>query len=399
MSRYVVVTTDPSFADRLALVATGVLSGEVHAWAGTQFPRDPHEVIAQLAHPAFLDVLVLGPGVPLDQAYRLAGEFETQRPDVAVLLVAPPTPEVLLAAIRAGIRDVVEPDSGPAEIGVFLHRAVRSTQTRRTALDPQARATSSRGRVIVVASPKGGVGKTTLATNISVGLAQQVPHGVVLVDLDFQFGDVATALSLVPEHSVHDAVHGPARQDTMVLKSFLSAHPTDLYALCAPPQPDAAESLTADHISHLLTQLAGEYRFVVVDTSPGLSDHTLAALDEATDVVLVSGIDVPSIRGMRKEIDVLNELQMIPSTRHMVLNNVNPRDGVTVKDARAALGVDVDCVVPSSRAVRLSTNQGVPLLQGRSKDAAARAMRSLVQRFSSPPAVVRRHGARHRVGT
>ncbi|WP_043440681.1 AAA family ATPase [Arthrobacter sp. L77] len=403
MSRYAVISTHPDILQRFQAAATGVLAGEVHAWQGASFPAEPQEVLAQLTHPVFLDVLVLGPGVPLERALHLATAFEVQRPEVAVLLVAPPTPDVVLAAMRAGIRDVVEPDADPDAISVLLHRAVRSAAIRRRSLDTggETGTGGTTGRVIAVISPKGGAGKTTIASSLAIGLASSAPHGTVLVDLDLQFGDVASALAISPEHSVSDAVHGPARRDTMVLKSFLSAHPTGLYALCAPSSPDTAEQVTADDVTHLLEQLASQYRYVVVDTAPGLSDHTLAALDKASDFVFVTGTDVPSVRGMRKELDILSELGMYPLKRHLVLNAADARGGVSRQDVEAALGVEVDVIIPASRAVRLATNQGIPLTQRTGRDRASKAMRALVARFTAPAASTpstRKGTARHRVG-
>ncbi|MBE0008811.1 MULTISPECIES: AAA family ATPase [unclassified Arthrobacter] len=401
MSRYAIVTTAPDFLQRLTEAASGALEGEIHSWLGSAFPTGAQELVAQLPDPRLLDVLILGPGVPLDDALQLADEFEVQFPEVSVLLTTTPTPSVVLSAMRAGIRDVVEPDADVAGLSVLLHRATRSAAIRRrsASLSSGDTAGSANGRVIAVVSPKGGAGKTTVASNLAVGLAAAAPHATVLVDLDLQFGDVASALTIAPDHSVTDAVHGPARRDTMVLKSFLSAHPTGLFALCAPDLPDSVDQVTGEDVSHLLDQLASQYRYVVVDTSPGLSEHTLAALDKATDYVFVSGMDVPSVRGLRKELDVLRELALIPITRHIVLNNADQRDGLTVADVEKALNVKVDIVIPSSRAVRLSTNQGAPLMENKRRDPASKALRKLLLRFAPPVAVTKAKGhGRHRGG-
>lgn len=401
MSRYAIVTTAPDFLQRLTEAAYGVLEGEIHPWAEGSFPLGAQEVVAQLPDPRLLDVLILGPGVPLDDALQLADEFEVQFPEVSVLLATTPTPSVVLSAMRAGIRDVVEPDADVAGLNVLLHRATRSAAIRRRSASLSSGDTggAANGRVIAVVSPKGGAGKTTVASNLAVGLAASAPHATVLVDLDLQFGDVASALTISPDHSVSDAVHGPARRDTMVLKSFLSAHPTGLFALCAPDLPDSVDQVSGDDVSHLLDQLASQYRYVVVDTSPGLSDHTLAALDKATDYVFVSGMDVPSVRGLRKELDVLRELGLIPVTRHIVLNNADQRDGLTLADVEKALNVKVDVVIPSSRAVRLSTNQGAPLLESKRRDPGSKALRKLLLRFAPPVVTTKPKGhARHRGG-
>lgn len=399
MSRYVVVTDDLALLGRIGMAARGPLDGDVHHWQGTKFPGRPADVCGQLEQPGDLEVLILGPGMPSDLALALAGEFDAEFPEVVVLLAAQPDPGFVLSALRAGVRDLLEPDADVAVIVALLDRAVTSaTRRRRTGPREQASAEHAAGRVIAVVSPKGGVGKTTVASNLAIGLARSAPHGTVLVDLDVQFGDVGSALAITPEHSVYDAVHGPARRDTMVLKTFLSAHPSGLYALCAPDSPDGVEELTGGDIAHLLRQLASQYRFIVVDTAPGLSDHTLAALDQATDFVFVSGPDVPGIRGLRKELEVLAELGLHPLKRHMVLNGADFRAGVSLRDVESALGTNVDVVIPRSRAVALSTNQGTPLLYGTVRGPATRALQKLLERFVPPVVPARRHGARHRIG-
>ncbi|XAS63349.1 AAA family ATPase [Micrococcaceae bacterium Sec5.8] len=398
MSRYVVVTDDAALPGRLRRAATGPLDGVVHQWQGARLPVWPADIRNELAEPGDLDVVVLGPGMPLDLALALTTKFETESPDVAVLLAAPADPGVVLSALRAGARDLLEPDADAPAITALLHRAVGSAGRRRSAPSDQTATGGRAGRVIAVVSPKGGVGKTTVASNLAIGLAKSAPHGTVLVDLDLQFGDVGSALAITPEHSVYDAVHGPARRDTMVLKTFLSAHPSGLYALCSPDSPAAAAELTGDDVTHLLEQLASQYRYVVVDTAPGLSDHTLAALDKATDFVFVSGPDVPGVRGMRKELDVLAELGMHPLKRHMVLNSADFKAGITLRDVESALGTSIDVVIPHSRAVALSTNQGSPLLYGAARGPATKAFQKLLARFVAPVASPRRYGPRHRIG-
>jgi pilus assembly protein CpaE len=127
--------------------------------------------------------------------------------------------------------------------------------------------------------------------------------------------------------------------------------------------------------------MAAEFQYVVVDTTPGLGEHVLATLEQATDAVWVCGMDIPSIRGLHTSFDVLRELQLLPQGRHVVLNFADRRSGLTVQDVEATIGVPVDIVVPRSRAVPFSTNKGVPLLQDSSRDGAARAFAKLVERF------------------
>lgn len=401
MSRYALLATEPGFEQQFTAAASGTLAGQTTAWDGGTVPSEPQDVLDGLASPALLDVVVLGAGMPREDALRMAGAFELQRPEVSVLLVSEPEPDAVLAAMRAGVRDVVHPQAQAPELAVLLHRATRSTSIRRrsgASGGDSAAGEGAGGRIIAVVSPKGGAGKTTVATNLAVGLAAAAPQSTVVVDLDLQFGDVASTLQLAPEHTLMHAVRPAAQKDSMVLKSYLAAHPGGLYALCAPDSPADGEQVTGEQVTALLDQLAGQYAYVVVDTAPGLNEHTLSALDAATDYIFVGGMDVPSVRGLRKELDVLRELGMAPLTRQVVLNAADPRDGLTKRDVETTLGTKVDLIIPNTRAVRLSTNQGVPVLLSAPRDPAAKALASLVERLAPAQSGAAKRRARHRKG-
>lgn len=243
--------------------------------------------------------------------------------------------------------------------------------------DP-ADSTSSPSRVIVVASPKGGQGKTTTATNLAVALARVAPGDVVLVDADMQFGDVAHTLDLAPTHTLPDLVTGTALNDPLVLKTLLTPHPASFYVVPGSPSPVDGARVTDEQLGLLLRQLASLFRFVVVDTTPGLGDHTMSALDSATDAVFVTGLAVPNLRAMRSELDVLDSIGAVPPQRLVVLNMADERAGMRAKDAERILGVPLTVVVPRSTAVPLAANRGVPVLLDAPRDSASKAMLELV---------------------
>jgi pilus assembly protein CpaE len=186
----------------------------------------------------------------------------------------------------------------------------------------------------------------------------------------------------------------------MVLKTFLTQHPSGLFAVCGSESPAAGDTVSGEDVSRLLASLAREFRYVIVDTAPGLSEQTLAALDRATDVVMLSSMDVPGVRGLRKELDVLRELTMIPAGRHVVMNFHDPKGGLTVRDVELAIGTGVDVVLPRSKHVPSSTNQGVPILQSHRRDPMAKEMQRLVSRFAATPLMKPgRYRAKHRAAS
>ncbi|QGW26064.1 Pilus assembly protein ATPase [Dietzia sp. DQ12-45-1b] len=351
-------------------------------------PSDPARVLAMTQGAQPLSVVVLDAG-PHDQttALEVASGLRTDDTGISVVLVSDRPEEVGFAAMRAGVCDIVHPDADPGELGWVLERARRSAVTRQAGngVGPGSGVNGSQtppGRVISVASPKGGVGKTTVATNLAVGLARSDPHSTVLVDLDVQFGDVGSALNLAPEYTLVDVVHGPAAQDTMVLKTFLTQHETGLYVVCGPGSPAEADSVGMEDISRLLQTLASEFRYVVVDTAPGLTEPTLTVLDNTHDLVLVTSMDVPGVRGLRKEIDILRELGMVFSGRHVVLNFADTQNGLTKTDVEATIGASVDMMIPRSKGAVASVNQGIPLLQSDKRDPVTTHLRQLVGRFT-----------------
>jgi pilus assembly protein CpaE len=391
VSRFVLITPNADFDSRLRQAVAGGLQGGVQTFLTNVLPAGPYDLFAQLNQEQ-PEVLILGPDLPIEEALRLATVLDVQVPDLMVLLVSEPDPTLILQAMRAGVRDVLSPSADPALLRVLLERACQSFANRHRV--EQGPVENQKGAVIGVFSPKGGVGKTTIATNLAVGLGQLAPMSVVLVDLDLQFGDVASGLYLNPERTVTDAVSPAAAQDTLVLKAFLTVHPASIYALCAPVSPVEADFITPEQVTRLLEQLAEEFQYVVVDTAPGLPEIGLAAMEACTDVVWVSAMDVPSVRGLRSGMDILRQLEILPEGRHVVLNMADSKCGLSVQDIEATIGAPVDVSVPRSRAVALSTNRGVPVLLDAKKDPAAKGLSQLVNRLG--PAAAKQQRSTHR---
>ncbi len=383
MSLVVYVSADNSFETRLDEVL-GYEGSPRQRWQD-EYPRiDPTKVVDACGRPG-VEVVCLGPGLAPETALGLAEAFDRDRPEIYVLLLAEPTAELYEAALRTGARDVVSPDADAETLRGALHRAAQVAERRRQHTLDQAASRpvpADATRVITVLSPKGGTGKTTIATNLAVGLSRAHPGSTVLVDLDLQFGDVATALRLVPTQSMSDVARAPSNLDATMLKVFLTPHSSGLFVLCAPDSPAEADDISAAHATTAIGLLRAEFRFVIIDTGSGLGDHDLAAIELSTDLVFVGSMDVPGVRSLRKELDILDQLGLAPAKRHLVLNRVDSKVGMDTRDIEGLLDMPIDVAVPSSWLVPLSTNEGEPLLEGAGRSPVARALAELVGRFS-----------------
>jgi pilus assembly protein CpaE len=279
------------------------------------------------------------------------------------------------------VRDIVEPGAGDDELARALARAAETAARRRANL-LGASEPEETSRLVTVLSPKGGSGKTTVATNLAVALASRAPSTVAIVDFDLQFGDVAAALGLSPEQGLADVARTAAAVDATMLKVFLTPHPSGLFALCAPETPAEGDELRYDHAATALRTLAESFPTVVVDTAAGLDEYALAAIEQSTDLLFVCPLDVAAVRSLRKELDALDRLGMTDARRHLALNRADARVGIEPGDVENVLGMRADVSLPSSRAVPFSMNAGTPVVGEDPRSAVARALQDLAGRFA-----------------
>jgi pilus assembly protein CpaE len=239
--------------------------------------------------------------------------------------------------------------------------------------------TKTPGKVIVVVSPKGGSGKTAVSSNLAASLAMQFPGKVAALDLDVQFGDMCVSLGLHPEHNLAQ-VAASAQVDATTIKLFLTPYDPGLYVLCGARTPAEADTVTHEHVSRVIHLLAQDFDYVVVDTPAGLDDRTLSALEVATDLLLVSSLDVTSIRSLRKAVDAMDALGAT-KRRHFVLNRADAKVGINPTDAAEAVGWPIVAMIPSSREIPLSMNVGTPVVKLEPRSAVAKQLRQLSQLF------------------
>jgi len=379
MSLVIVAAADAALEQRVRLALADPSGDGVQRWDRPLGDAADVKALADRSPAA----VILGPDLGKDTAFSLAAHFDRFYPAISVLVVAEPDPDTWQRALTTGTRAVIAPDAPDEELRAHLRRAVEVSCSRMQAGVATVPAGGSRARVITVVSPKGGSGKTIVSTNLAVGLAARAPGRVVLLDLDLQFGDVSYALGVTPQHTIYDAISAIDDLDATTLKVFLTRHASGLFALCAPEEPAAGEMISAAAVTTVIKLIASQFDYVVIDTPAGLSEHTLAALDMSTDMVLIADMDLPSVRNLRKAIDAFDMLGMRTASRYFVLNRADSRVGLTKAGIAAAAGLPIDLELPSSRHVPVSLNEGRPLLSDNPRSPAARRLAELVDHVAS----------------
>jgi len=224
--------------------------------------------------------------------------------------------------------------------------------------------------VVAVVSPKGGNGKTTVSSNLAVGLAHRTD--TVIIDLDIHFGDVEYALRMRPAHRLDDLVEAGNRRDPMTM---LSTHPSGLDVLCAPNDPVAADRLSVDDAFAVVDRIIAAGRPVVLDTAGGISDYSLGALDRATRVVMVCGTDVPSVQAGRKLLDTMRRLDMDLDRVDLLVNRADAHVGLSVDDVETALGRHAVITIPEHSSLAAGMNSGSPVTESSPRSPIAAAFR------------------------
>lgn len=347
----ILATDDDAFVARLSNATEGL------ATSVTNVGIDETALAARVRAAGSSAVVALGPGPDPSQLLARAHRLDDAGHGARVVVVAERTGEMLQEALRAGVRDVVDPAATASELGEVFTRLAELVR-RRTGAMPLAPIIDQ--RTIVVTAAKGGSGKSMFSTNLALALADAAPGEVVLVDLDLQFGDTEHLMRLEAQTTMADAARIGERLDTTSIAAFLTPY-RDLFVLAAPSTPASADDVTPAAVGRVLDLAAQRFRYVVIDTASGINEFALAALDRASDIVLLAATDIAAVRATQKTVEALSMLAMEDRRWHFVLNRANARVGITQAEIESAIGLQAEAAIPSTKAVPVSFNDGTPL--------------------------------------
>lgn len=319
-------------------------------------------------------VVVLGPDL-FDSDYEHAFSTNRDFPGVAfVQLVDEVDAQYLQKAMRHGIRDVV----GIAEAELMLASAVQRTHSMaEVQVRSRAETEEATGKIVTIFGTKGGTGKTTVATNISVLLAKE-GKSVVLVDANVSFGDCGAFLRVRPERNLLDLAGIPGELDELVLNGVLSEHEeSGLQLLCSANDPLGVERLDGSLITRILTALRKSFDVVIVDTVAALDIYTEAALAEADVAYLVTSLELPAVKDAKVCLSTFERLNLSTKKIRIVLNRANTNVGFPPSEVGKALGKDVIAELPSDVAVPRSINNGVAVVLEMPKTNIAKSLSKL----------------------
>jgi len=269
------------------------------------------------------------------------------------------------------------------KIGIPIYQKLEAAQQVNALRASQAPAETVRGEedapVIVVYSPKGGIGTSALATNLAIALQQEFGE-TVLMDADLQFGDVLVHLNTRATRTMSDLIH-ESGLDIELLDDVVLSHSTGLKLLLAPPQPELADAITPEMVTEIIKGLKRLFKLVIIDTNCKLNDATMAVLDNADYVLMVTTPELPAVKSAKLFLELAELLEFGPNRLGVVINRANLPGGINPKQIGKVLKLKHAYFVPYDSKLYLATSRGTSIIQEDPSAPSARAIKDLARQL------------------
>jgi pilus assembly protein CpaE len=298
--------------------------------------------------------------------------------------------EQLKRSLTAGAREFLVKPFSADEFSTTIRRVFEKELIRRQQVEAAMPAVPAgpvlsaedlgEHQIIGVFSPKGGAGRTTIATNLALALHRETGGRVCLVDANLQFGDVGVLLNLNPKNrSMLDAVEG-GEPDAEITNSVVIDHSTGIRVLLAPPSPEGADLVTPQYLRRMVDHLRDAHDFVVVDLPSALNDHSLAIMDAADQIVVLTALEITTIKNVRLFLEVADQLEYDRSKIRLVVNRSDSAQGIRIADVEASIRRSIDgTIVSDGRLAVLAVNRGVPFVVSHPEGALSRDITKLAR--------------------
>lgn len=309
------------------------------------------------------DMVIMSFGSDDTDVLSLTERIILHRPMTQVILLAEYIDvDILQSALSAGAHNIIVFPDSPKEFADYIKSVHHHELTRIKSLsDKQSIAWIS--KVVTVFGAKGGLGKTTIATNLAVKLAQQRKK-VALVDLDLQFGDVHIFLDIEPADTIAELVDQVFSPNIDSVRSYMTVHSSGVHVLCAPKSPEYSELITAEKVSSLLSVLRNYYDYVIIDTPPFFTDATITALEAASTILFITGLDISILKNSKLSLSLLDSLQLREKVR-LIVNRTVENSSITVEDVQKIIQCPIWSRMPSDYNLAVaSLNRGIPFVIG-----------------------------------
>jgi pilus assembly protein CpaE len=284
--------------------------------------------------------------------------------------------QAMRRAMLAGVKDYILAPVKEEELVNSIYTVLAQEERRKARASGEFDEPVAAGSVITVFGAKGGIGKTTISTNLATAIVQKTNQSAVLVDLDTRFGDVGILMDIPVERSIADLAIREEDITKELVQECLYQHNSGVYILPAPIRPTDWRNVHAGHIERIVSVLTQTYDYVVLDTPGTFNDIVARALEMASMVVLVATVDMASLKDTLLAIDMLRSWNFPQEKIKLVINATNEASNVQPQEVKRMLGRDVFWSIPYDRNISTATQLGMPVVVAKP---ASKASESIVE--------------------
>lgn len=317
------------------------------------------------------DVMLMDINMPDMDGIKATELITSELPNTSVIMMSVQgEQDYLRRSMLAGARQFLTKPFTTDELLESIRQVYRLDSSKRRNFQYQAAGptqvkedTSNQGRIFCVYSPKGGVGRTTIATNLAVALKQLTNKKVALFDGSLFFGDIGVMLHLPNPKTILELVSRINEMDEDLLRDVMVPHSSGIKVLLAPLKPEEGEMVQAAHITRILQEMRRSFDYIVIDTWPSFAEPVLAMTDLADRILLIMTLELPTIKNTKGFLDICEKLGYPADKVMLVLNRADSKLGIRTESVEDTLRKKFAASIPSDgRAVTTSINLGVPLV-------------------------------------
>jgi pilus assembly protein CpaE len=321
------------------------------------------------------DIIVLAMEEPVVRATQTMGNLADALPDTPVIAYSSMSDaSSVRRAMVSGARDYLVKPPRPEELARAIYSVLEQEERRRTRMSGDAASTAARGTVITVFGAKGGIGKTTISTNLSAALCKASNSSVAIVDMDTRFGDVAIMMDVVVEFSIADLGRNIENVNRETIGDYLVRHNSGVEILPAPLHPTEWGALGRQHITTVIDLLSQTHDYVVIDTPGAFNELVATALEAANIILLVTSMDIASIKDTALALEMLRAAAVSEDKVKLIINHSTSSNSLRPEDVERVLEYEVYWRIPHDVAVSSSNQLGQPIVLTKPYARASRAI-------------------------